>query len=201
MSLIISRYSPAGRKAFSLVELLTASFVALYVIAASWSVYMMVSRWWYETGPKIEVQRIARVALLSIVEGAPDPTTGTFTFGATTYKRRNGIAWAIADPTIGADTKTISYRLEPDASNVRRFYLGTDAASGLGAVYYRDSSSIDHEIRPTIGITDLKFETVAGYNNMIKVTATAEKVVTGTRQASYKVSAQYSDVVYLRNDI
>ena len=94
----ISRDIMARRKAFSLIELITASFIAVYVIAGAWSVYVMISKWWYETAPKIEAQRITRSALLGITEGTPDPTTGTFSFGGTTYRRRSGLSWAAAAP-------------------------------------------------------------------------------------------------------
>lgn len=195
-----------SRRAMTLPEILIASAVALYVIAGFWSVHVMVYKWWHEIEPRISAQRIARTALLRIVEGIPDTTTGTITIGNKSYSRRNGMAWAFTTlPVISADKQSITYRLEPDASNIRRFSLGTDPSTGLSVVYYRDSSSTDRMIRSTIGITGLKFENVNDASGVpmpkvIRVTATVEKDVAGTRsQGLYHIKVEYSDVVYLRN--
>ncbi|MFA5500348.1 MAG: hypothetical protein WC404_04630, partial [Candidatus Omnitrophota bacterium] len=65
--------------------------------------------------------------------------------------------------------------------------------------YYQVGSTTPKLIRATRGITDLVFETVSGYTNTIKVTATVQKTVMGSRSTPYQISVVYSDYVYLRN--
>ena len=191
------------RRAVTLAEVITASAIALYTIGAAWAVYIMVWRWYYEAAPRVEAQRMARAAIAQIVDGYPDSTTGTYTIGSTTYKRRNGIAWATEDPTVTSDQ--IDYRLEPDSSNIRSYYMATvPDTGGEKALYYKDSNGTSHEIRATRGITALTFEKFEDkdetvHNNIITVTATAEKEVRGTRSQPYNIKIVYSDVIYLRN--
>ena len=160
--------------------------------------------------PRLDAQRTARMTLLNVVEGVtgvvggPDPVAGTFTVGATTYKRRNGLAWATAYPTIAADGKTISYRLVPDSSNLRQFYLGTDPVTGEGVIYYKHSNGTSYKIPSTRGITDIKFEKFRDdssvvHDNIIKITATAEKDIQGTRAGPFNIKIVYTDTIYLRN--
>ncbi|MDD5422645.1 MAG: hypothetical protein WC592_01805 [Candidatus Omnitrophota bacterium] len=185
-------------RAFTLTELLTASFIAMFIFLAAWSIYVMSWSWFYEMSPRIEAQRIARIALSAIREGSMDDTVGTFSVGAVTFKRRNGIANAIAEPDIPS-LQRINYALEPDGSNERSFYLGIDAASGLNALYYMDNDGTVHEIMATIGLSDLKFEKYLGCGNLIKVTATVEKDIAGTRPGGQHIKAEYSDIVSLKN--
>jgi hypothetical protein len=199
------------RNAFTIAEVLLASVVGMFVIGAVICVYMMTWRWWAEISPRLDAQRAARLALLNVIEGVtgiasgPDPVAGAFTVGSTAYKRRNGIAWATAYPTISADNKSIDYRLVPDSSNTRRFYLVTDSVTGIGTLYYKHSSGASYAIPSTRGLSDIKFEkfTDAGgtaHDNIIKVTATAEKNVAGTRPgAGLDIKVVYTDTVYLRN--
>jgi hypothetical protein len=193
-----------------MVEVMLASVIGVFVIGATISVYIMTSQWWSEMTPRLDAQRTARLALLNIIEGVtgivdgPDPVAGTFTAGSASYKRRNGIAWATAYPTISSDGKTISYRLVPDSSDSRGFYLATDAATGLGMLYYRHSSGTSYAIPSTRGLTDIEFEKFTDgsgivHDNIIKVTATARKNVQGTRAAGLDIRVVYTDTVYLRN--
>ena len=181
-----------------LIEALTATFVAMFIILGAWSVYIMGWSWWHEVAPRIEAQRTARLALLNIIVGRFDPTAGTFSVGADSFSRRNGISCATAAPDISTPHR-INFRLEPDSSNVRSYYMGVDAATGSNAVYYVDNNSVVHEIRGTLGITDLTFEQVSGAANLIKVSALSEKTVAGTRSAPYTVRAAYNETIYLRN--
>lgn len=172
--------------------------MAVYVFMGIWSLYLMGWRWWHEVAPRIEAQRIARITLSTITSGTVDSTAGTYQVGSATYTRRNGIYGATSVPSIPSLSE-IDFGLEPDGSNVRSFYLGTDEASGLKALYYKDSNSVRHKIKATSGLTDLKFEKLGGIDNIIKVTATVEKTVLGTRNVPYEIKVVYDEVVYLRN--
>jgi hypothetical protein len=187
-----------SKKAFTLIEALTASFIALLIVIAAWGVYVMSWSWWHDINPDVEAQRIARVALNRIITGTADSTTGSYTIGGTTYKRRNGIAQATSAPTI-TSPQSISFRLEPDTYNIRSYYLGVDPASGLNVVYYRDGSNTVHKIDATVGITDLLFEQYQGANNMIRITATVSRDIVGTGTSPRHISVSYSDLAYLRN--
>lgn len=193
-----------------MVEMMFAMMIGLFVIATAWSVYVMIWQWWAEMSPRLDAQRTARIALLNVVEGVtgvvngPDPVAGTFTVGSTTYKRRNGIAWATAYPAISVDGRTISYRLVPDASNVRQFYLGADPVTGEGVIYYKHSDGTSYKIPSTLGITDIKFEKFQDpggttHDNVIRITVTTEKEVQGVRSEPLNISVVYTDTVYLRN--
>jgi hypothetical protein len=201
MYLTIPRHKLKKRDAFTLIEAITATFVGLYVFLGVWAIYTMSWSWWNEMVPRIEAERIARVALTSIIEGTIDPTAGTCTVGSTTYSMRNGIAWAklVDDIAYGTSVTSINFGLDPDSSKVRSFYLGVDATTGLGVVYYKDSNSVVHMIKPTLGITDLRFEKTGGEADMLKVTTSVTKNVLGTRKTAYPVTVTYSDSVYLRN--
>lgn len=168
--------------------------------------------WWHEINPTIEAQRVVRVALSSVIDGSIDFTAGTDTIGSSTYKRRSGLTGAMFDatnptpttPVISVDQRRIDFRLEPDTSNVRAFYLGTDITTGVMAVYYIDSSSQERRLEATKGITDLQFSyyTDTGGNvhyDIVKVTATVSKDVLGTRNQPYHVEVVDSDFVYLKN--
>ncbi|MBU0605216.1 MAG: prepilin-type N-terminal cleavage/methylation domain-containing protein [Candidatus Omnitrophica bacterium] len=220
MSLITVRSTLNSRKGFTLAEVLVATIIGTMVMASAWSVYVMVWQWWAETSPRIEVERTARLALLNIIDGVTSvgglsgDVAGSYTIGSTSYKRRNGIAWANKDPgdssypqiqdQTGMPASRILYHLEPDAGNTKReFYYGTD--NGQGAVYYKHTNGVSYMLNGTRGITNLKFEKFVdpegySYDNIIKVTVTAQKEVYGTRaQQSYTVGVVYTDTVYLRN--
>lgn len=181
------------------MEAITATFITMYIFLAAWAIYVMGAAWWHEISPRIETQRIARIALSTIKEGIMDSTAGTYVVGAATFSRRNGIVQATAVPEIPSLGR-INYALEPDSSNARSFYLGNDdAGSGLKVLYYQDNAGTAHKIESTLGLTGLKFENYPDSVNLIKVTATAQKNVVGARQGSHTIKSEYSDTVYLKN--
>lgn len=220
MSLITARSISNGRKGFTLAEVLMATVISTMVIASAWSVYMMVWQWWAEMGPRIEIERTARLALLNVIDGVTSvkgltgDVAGTYYVGSTPYKRRNGIAWANKNPgdnsypqildQTGKPASRINYHLEPDPNNTKReFYYGT--YNGQGVIYYKHADGASYVLDGTRGITDLRFEKFIdaegnSHDNIIKVTVTAEKEIYGTRaQAPYTVDVVYTDTVYLRN--
>lgn len=193
---------------FTLVEMLVSLFVVSLIMMAAVSVYTMGWRWWAEVAPRIEAQKVVRVALASIIDGRRDATAGTYVVGSTTYNRRCGIAWSVFTPTIDTPSDApnpassrIRFGLNKstDTATTREFRLKTDPATGLWAVYYKDDAGTYHMIKPTIGITNLQFEKYSGLNNLIKVTATVDKTVQGTRRGNYRVKAEYSEFIYLRS--
>jgi len=208
MSPIIARSALGNRKGFSLAEILMATIIGTMVMASAWSVYMMVWQWWAEMGPRIEIERSARLALLNIVDGVTSVkglsgyVAGSYSIGSTSYPRRNGIAWATEYPTISSDEKTITYELE-DSPSARQFYYGT--YNGQGIVYYKHTNGTSYELDSTRGITDLKFEKFVDaegnpHDNVIKVTVTARKGIYGTRvNQPYTIEVVYTDTAYLRN--
>lgn len=173
----------------------------------------MTTVWWHEISPEIEAERSARSAVSSIIYGSVDPTAGTDTVGMITYSRRNGIAWARFDgdvtppatPTISVDKNTINFRLEPDSSNARQFYIATDAVSGFKGVYYKNNSNQVTLIKPTLGLTGLQFSyfTSGGTTryDIVKVEATVEKDITGMGNTPKHIKVQYSDYAYLKNEL
>ena len=199
-----------NRRALTITEVIISSAVAMYIVLALWAVYVIGFKWWYETAPFVEAQRTARMALNTVIEGTMDTTAGQDVLStptSKTYKRRNGIAWAMRKksdtyprpyPEIADDGRRINFRLEQDSSNVRSFYLGTVSES-MKAVYYVDNASVAHKIKSTEGITDLIFESVAGYDNLFKVTAKVERYAAGTKYESSPLIVEYSDFIYLRN--
>lgn len=197
---IIVKDSSPGTKGFVLAEVLITLLVVVFVLTASVSIYIMAHQWWAEIAPRIDAQKIARVALTSIIDGRIDPTADTYTVIPRTYGRRNGIAWATAMPDIPSASR-INFRLDKpgETSNLRSFYIATDPATQLKAVYYLNSNGAAQMIRPTLGITNLQFEKYLGYNNAIKVTATVDKNVIGTRRQPYRVKVEYNEIAYLRS--
>ena len=194
------------RRSFTLVETMVASSIAIYIFLCAWAMYMIAWTWWYEISPQIECQRIARLAISEISEGAIDATLGTDAWCPNSYnQRRNGFKWASCVdsgdvlPTItdlGPNSgHRINFKLEndPKGSNARSFYLGQDAY-GVKAVYYLYVNNSPQIIKGTSGITDLTFEKADLALPLYKVTATAEKVVRGVKR-----SATYTDYILLRN--
>ena len=200
MSRIIRLPSLGNKNGFTLFEALTASVITLFIIMGVWSIYVLGWSQWHEIAPQLDAQKIVRSAIVSIIDGARDSSAGTYSIGSSSYYRRNGIAQAVAEPDISsANTQRIDFKLEPDTGNSRSFYLGADPASGMNAVYYRDNSGNARMLKTTIGITDLQFEKYGGLNNLVKVTASVERDVVGTRQNAYHIKVVYSDVAYLRS--
>lgn len=211
MLLNTAKISGRDKKGFTIVELMVSSLVIVYIFLCALAMYMMGLAWWNEILPQTECQRIARSAISTIKEGMIDSTVGTDIINSITYKKRNGLEEAyksrddsldvsFTTPLISLEGRKISFKLEPDptSTNSRAFYLGQDA-SGTQAVYYQVGSTTPKLIRATRGITDLVFEAVSGYTNTIKVTATVQKTVMGSRSTPYQISVVYSDYVYLRN--
>jgi len=183
----------------TLFEALIAVFIALYVFLALSSLFVMSWKWWHEILPRIEAQRIARIALAGIVRGTVDPTAGTYTIGTTTFSRRNGLENATAEPDIIESGSRINFRLTPDSANVRSFCLINNDETGNNAVYYIDDAGDAHMIRGSDGISSLTFEKYEGESNLIKVTATVERSISGTRDAPYTFTSSYNKLAYLRN--
>ncbi len=196
---------------FTLVEVMFSVFIAMYIFLSAWAIFVMGYKWWYEISPQTECQRIARLTIQVISEGFSDPTAGTDIINSVTYKRRAGAEWTsrtsadaqnatFVTPTISSDQHRLYFKLEPDptASNTRSFYLGQYNTS-LNALYYQYGSNTPTVIKGTEGLTSLTFETVTGYSNLIKVTATAQKTVMGSRTTPYQISVVYTDFIYLRN--
>ncbi len=199
-------------RSFTLIEVMTTSFIAIYVMLSAYGVYMMAWKWWYETSPVIESQRVARIALQTIVEGMIDTTAGQDSVSGTTYRRRSGIAFSTltnanptpSTPVISADSRRIDFRLEPDTTNTRAFYIATDGATGNKALFYKDNTVVARkvpgtEIDPDLGDVRLTFQSVAGYSNLIKVTVNVDRTVYGVRKDPYQIAIQYDDFVFLRN--
>jgi hypothetical protein len=209
-----------SRNGFTLAEVLIAAIIGTMVVASAWAVYMMVWQWWTEMGPRLDIERSARLALLNVIEGVKSisgltgDVAGSYTIGSSTYKRRNGIAWASKDPgdnkypeimdQTGYPASRIKYHLIPDANSTKReFYYGT--YNGQGVVYYKHTDGVSYRIDSTRGITGLKFEDFVDtegviHKNIIKVTVTAKKEIYGTRtNQPYTVTVVYTDTVYLRN--
>lgn len=211
------------KKAFTLAEFLVSIFVGTLIFVAAWSMYAMGWTWWYEVSPRIESQRIARLAIMKIIEGTQDSTTGFDIIGNSRYNRRNGISSAYYSynlPDLQYDSDGVPYSnridfglfedygtYEPSSPrNVRSFYLDNDGDAGLKAVYYRDGQGAAHKISSTSGITDLKFNkyvidkaalTLDDY--IIVVTATVEKDVSASGMQPYHIKVEYSDSIYLKN--
>lgn len=190
-------------KAFTLVEVMTATFIALYTVLAAWSAYVMVWSWYHETNPEIEAERIARIALSTVIVGKADPTAGTYQIGSVTYQRRSGIAQATRVPTFPSP-QAIDFGLEPDSSNARSYYLGVDhvdPVTGLNVnvVYYKDNAGAISKINSTVGITDLTFSNFNGQSNVISVTAIVERDIIGTAPTPRHIHVAYSQITVLKN--
>jgi len=197
------------RRAFTLVEVMTATFIALYTMMAAMGAYVMFWTWWHETNPEIEAQRMARITLSAVMCGMPDSTADTYTIGTTSYTRRNGIAGAIRVPTfpMNQPSQQIDFGLEPDAANSRSYFLGLDGASGFNAVYYMNNNGVVSMIPSTLGITDLRFKyytytdangIVQTDTSLIVVTVTVEKDIVGGARP-HRVHVVYSELVSLKN--
>lgn len=218
------------KNGFTLVEVLISAFVMALVLSAAWAIYILGWTWWYEVSPRIEAQRIARLAMEKIVEGVPDPTTGFDMVGGSRYNKRNGIAGTyyfhptLPNTYVNSEGTTVSHEIDyglsvdyttyPPASacNIRSFYLGTDPATGLKAVYYKDSSGTSHILRETLGITNLEFSYMDPSDplkDVIVVSVTVEKDVAGVGPTPYHIRVHYGyddtatlscgNTVYLRN--
>ncbi|MFA6079194.1 MAG: prepilin-type N-terminal cleavage/methylation domain-containing protein [Candidatus Omnitrophota bacterium] len=166
-----------NRSGFSLIELITASFISLFVFLGAWSIYTMSWSWWHEISPRIQAQQIARIAIMSITEGNVDATAGTDVIGTSTYQRRNGLATACFDPVVSSNISVndrIDFGLEPDGGNVRAFFLAVDGASDERAVFYQDNNGNTRILNATRGISDLRFDkTVDATTGKISVRVTA----------------------------
>jgi len=220
---------------FTLVEMLVSAFVMTLILAVIWAIYILGWTWWYEVSPRIEAQRIARLAMENIVEGNMDPTAGYDVIGSTRYYKRNGISSTYHFPPNLPNTYTnsegtvvsnsIEYGLYQDysahpptvANNIRSFYLGTDAGTGLNAVYYRDSGGVSHILKGTIGITNLEFSYYVDtdvspnvtYKDIIVVSVIVDKAVSAVGHTPYNVNVHYGyddasklrcgNTIYLRN--
>lgn len=202
-----------SRKGFTLPEVLLTTFIAMYVVGAAVSVYAAACRWWAETAPAIETQRVARLALSRVVEGVRQDSLGSDTVSSTTYRRRNGLAEAVltnANPTPdtpaittpSAGQNAIAFRTESDTSNSRTYEIGT-VSTGVQALYYSGTVVPATRIGTATGPGRiyLTCASVSGYTDLYQITVRAEKDVRGTRRgvSDYTVATQLTDYVYLRN--
>jgi hypothetical protein len=227
-----------GKDGFSLTEALVSIFVTALIFVVVWAIYILGWTWWYEVSPRIDAQRIARIAMEKIVEGAPDSTTGYDMIGTTRYDKRNGISATyyfkpdLPDTYVNSEGTTVSNSIEyglyedyathppavgSSANNVRSFYLGTDAATGLKAVYYRDGNGTSHILKDTLGITNLEFSYYVDNDvspsvtceDMIVVSVEVDKDVSAVGHTPYNINVHYGyddsstlrtgNTVYLRN--
>lgn len=222
-------------RGFTLVEILVSAFVTILILTVVWAVYVLGWTWWYEVSPRIDAQRIARLAMEHIVEGTSDSTAGYDMIGSTRYDKRNGIAAAyyfppaLPDTYINSSGTTVSnrinyglyqdYQTHPPAAvnNARSFYMATDAATGLKAVYYVDNNGTVHMLRDTLGITNLEFSYYVDKdvtpnvtrNDIIVVNVVVEKDVSAVGHTPYHINVHYGyddaaklncgNTVYLRN--
>lgn len=214
------------RDGFTLAEMVVSAFVASLVFVVIWAIYILGWTWWYEVSPRIEAQRIARVAIEKIVDGVPDSTTGYDMIGSTRHNKRNGIAstyyfapnlpstYTNSEGTIVSNS--IEYGLYQDyavhppavANNIRSFYLSTDVATGLKAVYYKDGNGASHMLKETLGITNLEFSYYVDRDvtpnvtckDIIVVSVVVDKSVSAVGHTPYdiKVHYGYDDAVKLR---
>ncbi len=179
-------------KGFTLPEALIAITVSSFIVLGTWSVYVMGSTWWAQFMPRIEAQRIVRIAVKTIVYGLSDPNAGTDSISGVRYSRRNGIAWATDLPTLVSDSDVvqINYDLK-DLNNQSFFMLKTEDPMTL---YHNNAQS---PVNGTTGLTDLSFQLTSP--NMVTVTATAERDVNVVGQSPYHVKAELEQTVFLRN--
>ena len=179
-----------NRRGFTLVEVVIGASIAVFVAAVSWSVYVTGAAWSSRMLPKIEVQRVARISIMAIVDGYRDTSAGTDTISGKSCSRRNGIAWATALPTITSDATTdkITYTLE-GLDNQTFYILKSDNPMKL----YHNSAAVPG----TAGITGLTFETIS--TNKVKVTVKAEKDISMGTQEPYHVKAELSETVFIGN--
>lgn len=221
----------SGKKGFTLIEILVVSVIMSLVFLAGWAIYILGMTWYHEVAPRIDAQRIARLAMARIVDGIPDQTTGFEVIGSTRYNKRNGIAEtfyyapSLPNTYVNPAGKTVSHEIDyglfvdygtyqpAAARNIRSFYLATDAASGLKAVYYKDSSGAAHMLRETLGIDNLEFsyytDSAGQHTDVIEVAVMVDKDIFQIGQAPYHVKVDYGyddanhircgDTVYLRN--
>lgn len=202
------------KSGFTLAEIIVGSMIATLTLIVIWAVYILGWTWWYQVSPRIDAQRIARLAIEKIVEGTPDPTAGYDMVGNIRYDKRNGIAGTyyyhptLPNTYVNSKGTTVSneidYGLYEDYKtynpavprNVRAFYLDTDAGTGLKAAYYRDSNNTPHMLKNTLGITNLEFsyyvdESGVTYNNIIVVSVSVEKDVLTTGGTPYHINVHY----------
>jgi hypothetical protein len=213
----INRYISGNKRAFTLIEALTSTFIAGYVLLSVWGIYSISWQWWHEMAPAIEVQRIARIALFSIIDGTEDSTAGSESISGTPYYFRNGIAGAtltnddvqgsLQSPVISGDKKMIEFKLENDATGINRraFYLDQDVSAGTKAVYYRNNSGqarkvVGTELKVAAGdVYNLVFEEDTVHENIYKVTVRIEKKITGTKYENSPLIVECSEYVFCRN--
>lgn len=170
-----------------------ASAIAILVVFGIWSVYTMVTTWSAKILPRIEAQRIARITMKTIVEGKErSDGAGVDIIAGKSYRRRDGIASAIAMPTItsDADIEKITYNLD-GLSNQSFFILKGENPKRL----YRNSSS--SPVKGTEGITDLSFQLIG--SNMLRVTATVERDISVDTHTPDHTKAELVETVVIRN--
>lgn len=192
-------------KGLTLLEILISTTVSLFIVLSTWSVYVMGSAWWTQFMPRIEAQRIARIAVKTIIYGSRDNAAGTDSISGVQYSRRNGIAWATALPTHGVISPNIvriSYNIK-NINNQSFFTLKTENPMKL---YH---NNVQSPVSGTTGLTGLSFELPGEVTppntatvtppQCVTVTATVERDVHVGGQPPYHVKVELAQTVFLRN--
>lgn len=180
-------------KGFTMPEVLVAATISLLIALSTWSIYTMGAVWWAKFMPRIEAQRVVRIAVKTIVYGLSDPNAGFDKISGVRYSRRNGIAWATDMPTLVSDSNVeqINYKLK-NLDNQSFFMLKTEDPMKL---YHNNTQS---PMSGTTGLTGLFFQ-ADSLKNMVTVTATVEKDVCAVGQSPYHVKAELTQTVFLKN--
>jgi Tfp pilus assembly protein PilV len=186
-------------KGFAFPEVLIALTISLFIVLSMWSVYVMGITWWAQLMPRIDAQRVVRVAVKTIVYGLADSTVGTDTISDVPYSRRNGIAWAKAMPTLDeSDSNIVKIKYDLESLTNQSFYMliikDPNKTESPEKLYHNNAQS---PVSGTTGLTGLSFELTPP--NMVKVTATVDRNVNVGGQAPYQVKAELSQIVCLRN--
>lgn len=179
-----------NRKGFTLVEMIISAGIAVFLAAIGWSMYITGVTWSGRTLPNVEVQRVARISMMAIVDGFKDTSAGTDTISGKSCSRRNGIAWATILPTVTSDTTTDKITYDLEGLNNQTFYI---LKSENPMKLYHNSTVV----LGTTGITSLTFETIS--TNKVKVTVKAEKDISMGTQEPYHVEAELSEIVFIGN--
>ncbi|MDD5495482.1 MAG: hypothetical protein PHP46_00100 [Candidatus Omnitrophica bacterium] len=211
----------AKKKAFTLTETIVAMALIVYVFSGAWLTYATIWTWWHEIAPKIEAQRLVKVALSKIMTGETDTSAGTDSIEGTTYNRRDGIGWAstLLDEDLAVDddgdgsidrliweNNRIDFRLASDsAGDIRSFYVAQEDISGKNCIYYyymiTRNGIVTEETRPIVkmpnsrDIINIDFEFITQYSMLVATVTLQKKLDTATGEYTIALN----DYMHLRN--